>query len=164
LACYTCLTWYSGDVFAVGELCGDYSQGQGTRCHGRLEVVRQGDENRVWGVNTNARGAQGVATNGYAVVRFFAQDGRSGIETTALDLREFLSDAALGLLNVIEGHPEIQLDTWLGHIVEIACKLKGYKADVVVEQVVRSGAIAPKLSDIIYDGGGLATVIQEANP
>lgn len=71
-----------------------------------------------------------------------------GIETTHTELGPFLRDAATALGSTV-GAGENYILAWLREIVEIACKLKGYKATVEVEQVIRSGSFPPSDSMLI---------------
>jgi len=88
-----------------------------------------------------------------AKVKFYRSENAFCIETTHTDTMAFLSETATAIGNMITDPQDSmeyfasdwshQLRNWLPHIVEIASKLKGYKAEVEVEQIIRAGSLPP---------------------
>ena len=67
-----------------------------------------------------------------------------GIQTDATNYDQFMTQMTGALAQMIEENQfehdwEFQLSYWLPQAVEIACKLKGYKADVEEKRVIYSG-------------------------
>lgn len=95
-------------------------------------------------------------TNGKRIqVKFYKDGDHMAVETTHTESSDFLDDVAWQLAGmaenrVFEGNWAFPLCHWLPQIVEIACKLRGYKADVEVEQIVRSGCITPRPCDVVW--------------
>jgi len=90
-----------------------------------------------------------------AKVKLYRKDQAFCIETTHTEVVPFLSETAKALSQMIEEHwvadewDEL-LGHWLPQIVEIASKLKGYKADVTVEQVTRAGVLPPTKDNAVW--------------
>ncbi len=82
-----------------------------------------------------------------ALVKFFERDGSRAVWTNADNPNDFLLSAALQMDVVLpdngdKGRADMLAD-WLPQIVEIAAKLKGYKADVYEERVIIAGRWRP---------------------
>lgn len=87
-------------------------------------------------------------------VKFFKDGDAMSIETTCTTLESFMSHCGEALAALIERRAfetdwAFQLGFWLPQIVEIASKLKGYKADVYVEQVIRCGDSSPNPGEMV---------------
>lgn len=78
------------------------------------------------------------------MIKLYKSGDTMGIETDCLSTDDFLRQVATLLSGMIdngmhEGDWEFQLHLWLPQIVEIACKLKGYKADVKEQRILMAG-------------------------
>jgi hypothetical protein len=76
---------------------------------------------------------------------FFKSGDAMSIRTNAATEADFLASVAEGLTSLIEGGKfagdwDFQLRYWLPQIVDITCKLRGYKADVDEQRVLIAGA------------------------
>ena len=94
-------------------------------------------------------------------IRIYRDDNRTCIETTHTDPGLFVDDMAGTLASVIHGEHDVdglteELHQFIPQIIEIACKLRGYKADVEVEQVVRVGSIKPTEAVQVWPRNGSA--------
>lgn len=95
-------------------------------------------------------------------VRFYRHEGAFCVETTHTDVVAFFNEASDALATMIEERwvkdewNEL-LSHWLPQIMEIGSKLKGYKADVTVEQVTRAGVLPPTKDNAVWP----KTVTQE---
>jgi hypothetical protein len=83
------------------------------------------------------------------IVKFY-KDGGDGmsIQTNIMDEHEFVREAASVLSAMVEEEKykndwDFQLSIWLPQLVEIACKLRGYKSDVQVTQWISAGGHEP---------------------
>lgn len=92
-------------------------------------------------------------------VRFYRNEpgGEQGaswcIETAHEDLDNFLTDvsrAIVGILPDDDSDIELCLSNLLPKIVEISAKLKGYKADVSLEHVIRAGSLPPGRNQMVW--------------
>ena len=91
-------------------------------------------------------------------VQFYKDGDTMGVRTTAPTSEEFLGECAEVLAGFIEGGSfegdwDFQLRFWLPQIVEIACKLKGYKADVHEARVITAGTFDPPQSALVAAPG-----------
>jgi hypothetical protein len=93
------------------------------------------------------RQARATATEGSMRLKteFFKSGDAMSIRTNASTEGDFLTSVAGGLTQLIDGGTfagdwEFQLQLWLPQIVDIACKLRGYKADVDEQRVLIAGA------------------------
>jgi len=80
---------------------------------------------------------------------FFKDGDNLAIRTNASTFEEFVGSIAKGLAAMIEERRfehdwEFQLERWIENAIDIACKLRGYKADVVEERVITAGFIPPE--------------------
>jgi hypothetical protein len=103
------------------------------------------------------QGEHGMKNQGEvgAIVRFFKDGDHMGIQTTALDERDFVDGCAEGLAAMIgrgefEGDWEFQLHFWLPQIVDIVCKLRGYKSSVHEQRVITAGYANFANHDLVY--------------
>src|SRR3990172_1767388 len=71
--------------------------------------------------------------------------GRWCIETTHTDPDLFLDEAAMCFESLAqdEEYHTMDFQAWMKQIMEIACKLKGYKANVEIQQIIRAGSLLP---------------------
>jgi len=101
-------------------------------------------------------------------VRFYQNDDDNGpwcVETTHTGVDDFLQEVSKGLSGIIHGGEEKEdvsiihegtkdtegiLSALLPKIFEIGTKLKGYKADVTVEQVTRAGVLPPTMNNMVW--------------
>ena len=78
-------------------------------------------------------------------VRLHKDGDHMGVETNCTDEREFWSQFSAALADAIEnkflGHAQEQLQKWLPQGFECVAQLRGYKANVVVEQIVKAGEV-----------------------
>lgn len=78
-------------------------------------------------------------------VRLHKDGDHMGVETNCTDERDFWAQFSAVLADALEnkflGHAQEQLQRWLPQAFECVAQLRGYKADVVVEQVVRAGEV-----------------------
>lgn len=160
LWCPVCATWYS-EVLGEGSECGDFSQGQPWPCKGRLVPY----VDQVIGLETQRR----ARMSREAVVQFFKDGNVMSVRTTATTPVEFLTGCAEELGTIIDsgrfrGDWQYQLDEWLPQIVELACKLKGYKAEVTEYRVLIAGTRAIHDEDRVTPSEeGLAALNDELN-
>jgi hypothetical protein len=89
-------------------------------------------------------------------VRFYKDGDTMAVETNHEKPEGFLAACGEALASLIESETykhdwEFQLGFWLPQIVEIASKLKGYKADVDVQQIVVAGNILPEISRLVIE-------------
>lgn len=83
---------------------------------------------------------------------FFKNGDAMAIRTNAATEDEFIDSAAVILDRLIEGGKydhdwDFQLTRWLRQIVDITCKLRGYKADVDEQRVLTAGDVTPAETD-----------------
>ena len=94
-------------------------------------------------------------------VKFYkiSNNGEVLVETNATDPQNFLQVASAALemaLGATEGDVQYTLSYALPAIVELACKLKGYKTDGVAEQrVLLSGSVWPGADAEVIGSYGL---------
>lgn len=98
-----------------------------------------------------------MAAGTYVKVYKTSNNGEFAVQTNATDYREFEPLASAALINVVHARPGDEEFTVAGvfpAMVELACKLKGYKADSVQEQRVLSvGSYAPRDDELIATEG-----------
>lgn len=92
-------------------------------------------------------------------VRFHHDGDRFAISTTADTERDFLDGVAVALSQLSASAEELAL--WLPLVVDVACKLRGYKADVVEKRQIVAGAWLP--SDTAAVVAGTAVGHSDAN-
>lgn len=69
------------------------------------------------------------------------------VETDAADEREFLTSVATSLPSVlVDAGGDSEVRDWLRRVVDVCCKMRGYKADVLERRVIQAGALAPSES------------------
>lgn len=93
------------------------------------------------------------------MIEFYKDGTNLSVATEATEPDAFLRAAAKALSEMIdskayEGQWQQQLDGWLPQIVEIACKLKGYKAEVQETRRIIAGPVLPHSKDLVlrHDG------------
>lgn len=78
-------------------------------------------------------------------VRLHKDGEHMGVETNCTDEREFWTELSDSLAKAIEGkylgQAQEQFQRWLPQAFECLAQLRGYKANVIVEQVVKAGEI-----------------------
>jgi hypothetical protein len=87
-----------------------------------------------------------------AIVQLHKDGDNMAISTNAATEQEFMGEIASLLALKIhagdhEGDWEFQLERWLPQIVNVCCKLRGYKADVTEHRVIVAGQWFP--SDMV---------------
>lgn len=105
-----------------------------------------------------------------AVVRLHKDGDVMGISTDALTEEAFYHALIPALSKAIEDYVpsperegfdvEFQFERWIPQIVEIACKLRGYKADVQEHRVLVAGDFYPDdvVTNFARKGGALVPV------
>ena len=78
------------------------------------------------------------------MIKLYKSGDAMGIETDCPNADDFLRQMAELLSGMIDdgihaGDWEFQLNFWLPQMVEISCKLKGYKADVKEQRILLAG-------------------------
>lgn len=94
----------------------------------------------------------------YSTLAFYRDGNHFCLEARHEKADDFLGDCAEDLCRLLreaptEGDAHIMAQAWLPQIVEIACKLKGYQAEVVIEQIIRAGAVAPRAEHAVSERG-----------
>lgn len=93
-------------------------------------------------------------------VQFFKDGDSMAIVTDGNDEREFMAQAAAGLAQESD-RPEYEreLAVWLPQIVDIVCKMRGYKANVTERRLLMAGEWLPSASaqPMIQVGPGMAS-------
>lgn len=90
-----------------------------------------------------------------ATVKFYKNGDTMAITTDAITEEEFFAAAASALDTMIEeklfGHDwAFQLEYWLPQMVDIVCKIRGYKAPTVQEvRMLAAGHIPPDDADLV---------------
>ena len=84
-------------------------------------------------------------------VRFHRDGDRFAISTNAESERDFLDGAAAALSELLPTAEENA--RWLPLIVDVAAKMRGYKADVIEKRLIVAGAWLPTDSASIVAGG-----------
>ena len=78
-------------------------------------------------------------------VKLHKDGAHMGVETNCTDERDFWAQFSAVLANAIEnkflGQAEEQLQRWLPQAFEVVAQLRGYKAAVTIEQIVRAGEV-----------------------
>lgn len=104
-----------------------------------------------------------------ATVQFYedAKTGSMAIVTDADTPETFLSQCAESLANMVNDDTNVdwgvRFGYWLPQIVETACKLKGYKADVKEKRLIISGELSPAAFTKAFEAGpGLAITLNGA--
>lgn len=98
-------------------------------------------------------------------VKLHREGDEFALSTNATDERVFLSGAAHALHGALAPESSMQefteaLEPWLVQIVDVACKLRGYKAPLVDEQrVLTTGRISPSDATIVSASGNTHTAI-----
>ena len=99
-----------------------------------------------------------------ATVKFYKSGDSMAVTTDATEERDFLEAASAGLAQMMEsgvfaGDWEFQMNRWLGQMVDIVCKLRGYKSPVQEVRLIAAGFIPPDDSDMVLgvDPRGAAT-------
>ena len=100
---------------------------------------------------------KGDRTMGY--VRFFKGGDHHAVSTTAASEDEFVRLTAEGLAKMIQGDEydddwNFQLQLWLPQIIDIAAKLRGYKADVAEYRLIVAGDRVENSSDLVVEQTG----------
>lgn len=125
------------------------------RAH-RVKIHRAFVEERARAIVQQRKQEEGADTMAEAKVRFYKNGGVMGIQTSALDERDFIQECATGLATMIDqgqfmGDWQFQFEQWLPQIVDIVCKLRGYKAESVHERRVLSvGYPSWELASAVY--------------
>jgi len=83
-----------------------------------------------------------------AIVKFYKDGDNMSISTNASSEEQFLDEAIAQLAQKIEagehtGDWLFQLERWIPQLIEVTCKLRGYKADVFEERIITSGHYLP---------------------
>lgn len=99
---------------------------------------------------------------------FFKNGDAMAIRTNATTEEEFISSASEVLGDLIDtgkynGDWEFQLSRWLRQVVDITCKLRGYKADVEEQRVITAGDVAPAEGDRVGVFGARAEELVSAS-
>lgn len=83
------------------------------------------------------------------VVRLHKEREQYAVSTNAITPESFLAAASSQVSEVLTLNSDSakHLAAWLPQLVEIACKLKGYKADVTESRVTVAGRMMP--SDVV---------------
>lgn len=171
VVCPICRCWYSVEIAGPGSPCGDLSAGQLDPCPGILDA---GDLN-----NPNDRQAAGMAAfrqtqRGYkevlempsAIVRLHRNNKSSALSTNASSEDEFVRElvsvlaAEMGLRPKDNDGFNDQDSIDLLHavqpqIIDIACKLRGYKSSVTEHRVLVAGAFIPE--DVVESFSAFST-------
>ena len=87
-------------------------------------------------------------------VKFYKDGDTFALETNHSDYGAFVRDVVSELsamieANLFESDWQFQLDEWLPQIMEIGSKLRGYKAEVSVQQVITAGALTMSDAHVI---------------
>lgn len=92
-------------------------------------------------------------------VVLFSQYPHAGIETNARNETDFMKMLSQELLRVLEAWPDTlgekqaTLEAWLAHALDIGCRLRGYKAEDVIEsRVLYRGDLRPTEDAIVAIG------------
>ncbi len=96
--------------------------------------------------------------------RFYKDGDNMAIVTTAEDEREFInqvSDAFAGLIESkrFESDWDLQLKSWLPQVIDIACKMRGYKADVEEKKMIIAGSFTETASHLVIEHDGRKPVL-----
>lgn len=84
------------------------------------------------------------------------RDGEKfAISTNAETERDFLDGVAAALAEVIP--PAEELARWLPLVVDVAAKMRGYKADVIERRVIIAGAWLPSDTTSVVANGTITT-------
>lgn len=86
-------------------------------------------------------------------VRFHREGDKFAISTNTENERDFLDGAAAALAELIASADE--LSRWLPLIVDVSCKLRGYKADVIEKRLIVAGAWLPADTASVVAGGAV---------
>lgn len=160
--------YIEGDGFLdrfVCANCGFLNVYEGDGCSCRRQAVRHyydepvgEDDKELVLVNLAAiamqrRGLMTIPTRAYVKVYRISNNGERIVETNAVNERDFIDAAVPAILNALaatRGDQEYTLMYVLPAIIDIACKLRGYKAESVQEQrVLLSGSVWPDGADLI---------------
>lgn len=100
---------------------------------------------------------QQTQNGGSPMVELYKDSDRFGIKTSCSDAPEFLTSTSELLAQMIEsgkydGDWEFVLRGWLPQLVEVACKLKGYRADVVEQKLIIAGTGEPSTESLVARG------------
>jgi hypothetical protein len=86
------------------------------------------------------------------VTKLFREGDEFAVQTNADSEQDFHYSFVSELHGILRAQApgadtEYQLLGWLGWYAEVVCKLRGYKADAVVQRVISAGSIALKDED-----------------
>lgn len=82
------------------------------------------------------------------IVKFYKDGHNMSVSTNASSEEEFMAEAVKQLSEIVQRREydndwEYQLQRWLPQIVDVCCKLRGYKAAVHEERVIVAGYHMP---------------------
>lgn len=102
---------------------------------------------------------QRMKSKGRNMIEFYKDGTNLAVATECTEPDAFLRAASKALSEMIDSKKydkqwQQQLDGWLPQIVEIACKLKGYKAEVQETRRLIAGPVIPQQKDLVlrHDG------------
>lgn len=138
----------------------------------RRENCHTTDEWRARDILSQRRRKPVAQSTGGIMVRFYKQainmQTEVCLETDAPDERAFLEECARLLPGVL-GQSESAAETrdWIRRVVDVSCKLRGYKADVVERRVIQAGSLHPSDEACVGDsreGANGAALDEETTP
>lgn len=140
--CRTCSTWYASD--SEDGYCGDQSQGQSVPCPGRLrfndpEYAAESDGMVL--DDAPIRTVRKEVDMIRGEVRLHREGEQFAVSTNAETERDFLDGVASALAG--QDCEANELSKWLPLIVDVACKMRGYKSDVTEKRIIIAGAWLP---------------------
>ena len=99
---------------------------------------------------------RGLNMEGKVMVQVFKDGKRIAIKTDAETEEEFIrkmADVFTGMIEkkMFEGDWQFNFERILPQIVDICCKMRGYKTDVEVRRVILSGLLTEHSSDIFFE-------------
>jgi hypothetical protein len=100
------------------------------------------------------------------MIKLYKEGDSMGIETDCAACDDFVREMSEALSSLIdskvhEGDWEFQLSYWLPQMVEICCKLKGYKADVEEHRLITAGYSTGATLELTLRGPGKVVVHAE---
>jgi hypothetical protein len=92
------------------------------------------------------------------MTKLYKNGDQMGISTDAVDESQFMGQITTLLAEMVEaktyeGDWEFQLGYWLPNIVDICCKMRGYKVDVLEKRWICAGSYSPD-----QDAEGVASI------
>lgn len=109
-------------------------------------------------------------------VKLYRDGNAYALSTNITDERVFMERASAALVDGITGahtdnglsstlNPERELAQWLPQVVDVVCKLRGYKAPSVEEQrVLTAGRISPRDSAIVATSEDATPIVGRIEP